>query len=528
MKIVTAQINTHLGHLDLNSKKIIESTLKAKNDLQADLVVFPELSLLGYPPYDLLERKDLIQQHFKKLKETVRALPKDIAVIFGGIHQEKGFLYNAAFFVLNGKIIKIVKKSLLPSYKVFYDERHFISGDMKNNFVSYKGKKIFLTICEDIWGEENSDLYPSNPLIKINKKIDHFINISSSPYTKDKMKIRKKLALKISKKHNCTFTYVNQVGAQDELVFDGQSFQIDKAGKNFRQLEIFQEETALPKLKKSKLIKNKYEEIFEALVLGVREYFTKSGFQKAHLGLSGGVDSALVYVIAVKALGIENVTPIALPGPHSTPLSLDLAEKLAQSHGTKLKSVDFVSCYKSFLKNYEKTFEKTEFGLMHENIQARFRALFLMAFSNQNNSLLLATSNKSELCVGYSTLYGDQCGALMPIGDVLKTEVFELCKWYNKEYQNKIPSKIITRPPSAELKPNQKDSDSLPDYQTLDLAIENVITRQKVAKTDLEKWVLRKSFSSEYKRWQSAPILRISSHSFGRGRMMPLAHKFSV
>lgn len=528
MKIAIAQINTHLGNLDYNCEKIINESVRAKNELKADLVVFPELSLLGYPPYDLLERKDLPAEHSKRVKKILRMIPKDIAVIFGGIHKEGDFLFNAAFFALNGKVEKIIKKTLLPSYKVFYDNRHFTPGNMKDNFINYKGEKLFITICEDIWGDLNKKKYPKNPLEKITKKIDHFINISSSPYTKGKMRLRKKIAKSLVKKHKCAFTYVNQIGAQDELIFDGQSFHIEKDGKKIHHLKAFEEDLDLSTMAKEKGIKDKNEEIFESLVLGVREYFVKSGFKKAHLGLSGGIDSALVYVLAVKALGPENVTPIALPGPYSSSLSLSLASKLAENHDSELKTIDFVKNYESFLENYDSVFSQSKFGLMHENIQARFRALFLMAFSNQANSLLLATSNKSELCVGYSTLYGDQCGALMPIGDLLKTEVFDLCRWYTEKFKNKIPKKIITRPPSAELKPNQKDSDSLPSYEKLDAAIEKVITNKSIAKTDLEKWVLNQSFKSEYKRWQASPILRVSRHSFGRGRMMPLAHKFNV
>ena len=341
---------------------------------------------------------------------------------------------------------------------------------------------------------------------------------------RDKFKLRKKIAKKISKKHNCTFTYVNQVGAQDELIFDGQSFHLDKKRAYF--FEGFKEATKLATCKSLQRSKTQdlYSELFEALKLGISDYFSKSGFKTAHLGLSGGIDSALVYVIAAEALGFENVTPIAMPGPYSSDLSLNMASNLATNHKSKLKIFAINNCYKSFIDDYD----KSAFGLMHENLQARLRGLSLMAFSNQNNSLLLATSNKSELCVGYSTLYGDQCGALMPIGDLLKTEVFELCHWYNKNRSTKIPMKILTRPPTAELRPNQKDSDLLPEYKELDKAIESVITQKKKANTKLEKWVLNQSFKTEYKRWQACPILKVSNHGFGRGRMMPLTHNFSL
>jgi len=527
MKIAIAQINTTLGDIEQNSNKIIAESLKAKLDLDADLVVFPELSTVGYPPYDLLERPELLIQHKTHLKKILKKAPKNIAIVFGGLYEEKGFLYNAAYFILNGVIKKIIKKTLLPSYTVFYDDRHFIKGDLKNNFISYKGKKLFITICEDIWAGYNKKKYPADPMLKITKKIDHFINLSASPYTKNKLAIRQKIARRISKKYNSSFTYVNQVGAQDELIFDGQSFHIEKdAGKSFT-FEAFREVTLLSNSKslKKKKSSNLYSNIFDSLVLGVKEYFNKSGFKKAHLGLSGGIDSALVYVLAVEALGSENVRAIAMPGPYSSNLSFELATKLTKNHNSKLLSFNINSSYEKFISDYDSAFQKEDFGLMHENLQARLRALTLMAFSNQNSSLLLATSNKSELCVGYSTLYGDQCGALMPIGDLLKTEVFELCNWYNENKKTKIPKKIITRAPSAELRPNQKDSDSLPSYKELDRAIESVITNKNKAKTKLEKWVMTQSFKSEFKRWQACPILRISNHSFGRGRMMPLAHK---
>jgi len=555
LNIVIAQINPRLGDFEYNCNKILDtckSTVsKAKKEkLKPDLIVFPELSLLSYPPFDLLERPEILKEQNKFLKKLVAKVPKDLSLIVGGISKEKNFLYNSAFFIQNNKIKKTIHKSLIPSYKVFYEKRFFKSGNFKNNSISLKGKKIFVTICEDIWADENKNHYEDNPLTKIfntktiskktaNKKIitkksniDHFINISASPFTKDKFKLRTKIAKEITKNLNCSFTYVNQVGAQDELVFDGSSFHISPKHNEIKRLPSFEEAISFTEGKASKLFKhkktNKNEDLFQALVFSVKEYFKKSGFEKAHLGLSGGIDSALVYVIAVQALGVKNVQAIALPGPHSSVLSLKLAKKLVSLHSSKIKTLDFKDTYKSVLRNYESIFDKSSFGLMHENLQARLRGLFLMTYSNQNNSLLLATSNKSELCVGYSTLYGDQCGALMPIGDLLKTEIFDMCSWYRKKFNNNFPIEIITREPSAELRPNQKDSDSLPSYDELDKAINNVITNQKSAKNELEKWVLNKSFQSEFKRWQAAPIIRVSKHSFGRGRQMPLAHNFKL
>lgn len=527
MKIALGQINTHLGDFESNSKCILDFSRKANQELLADLIVFPELSLLGYAPYDLLNQKKLYKDHEKTLKKLTKNLPADIGVLIGGLYKENQNLFNAAYFIHENKIKSIYKKELLPSYDVFFDKRHFKSGSIKNNILKFKGKKLLISICEDIWGSENKS-YDYDPINKLKNKVDYLINLSASPYTKTKNARRKKIIKNLSKKLNCKSIYVNQVGAQDELIFDGNSFAFDEKGKLTQNLKSFSQDLALsngPFKKQTKTSKS--ETLFKALTLGLKDYFNKSGFNKAHLGLSGGIDSALVYVLACEALGPKNVMGIALPGPYSSKLSFNLAAKLSENLNSGFSSFSITESYKSFLKDYEQSFEKKSFGLMNENLQARLRALSLMAYSNQNKSLLLATSNKSELCVGYSTLYGDQCGALMPIGDLLKTEVFELCKWYNSfKGSEVIPEKIISRPPSAELRPNQKDSDSLPSYNELDAAIEKVITLEKPPKTKLEKWVLERSYQTEFKRWQACPILKVSERAFGRGRIMPLAHKY--
>lgn len=527
MQIALAQINSSLGDFHGNTTKII-SFLKEAQSKSADLVLFPELCLLGYSPNDLLERPELIAQQNKFLKKIAKQTDKKIGAVVGFAYKEKKALFNAAAFLHDGKVKKVFKKNLLPSYDIFDENRHFRPGDTNNNFISYKGKKILVTICEDLWGHTNSK-YTKDPIKNLIQKPDLILSLNASPYFKKKIKIRENVIKTIAKKLSCSVYYVNQVGGQDELIFDGQSFAVDKNGKKTVQAPAFKESLCLEKEKSKKNSKKENTQLAEALILGITDYFKKTGFTKAHLGLSGGIDSALVLYLAAKALGPENVTGIAMPGPYSSALSLKLAKDISKNLGTDFKILDINTSYKNFIVDFEKSFGKEKFGLMNENAQARLRGLSLMAFSNKENSLLLATSNKSELTVGYSTLYGDQCGAMMPIGDLLKTEVFDMCRQINNDAKKDlIPNQIVTRPPTAELRANQKDSDSLPEYEKLDASIERVITKMKPAKSDLDRWVLNKSFQSEFKRWQSAPILKVSEHSFGIGRRMPIAHKFKA
>lgn len=521
MKIALAQINTVLGGFAHNCEKII-SNIQKSSELGADIVLFPELTLPGYAPNDLLERPEFTKNQKDFLNQITLATNKQTAAVVGFVHQEGTHLYNAAAFLHDQKIKKIFKKELLPSYDVFDERRHFRPGRLKDNYIKYKGKEILVAICEDLWGHNELE-YDCDPISKLTRAPDLILSLNASPYYKNKFKIREQIAKRIVDRFSCPLYYSNQIGAQDELIFDGQSFALDKNSKKILKLNAFEEQLGIQDQK----FKSKKTYVLDALILGVKDYFEKSGFKKAHLGLSGGIDSALVLYIACKALGSENVLGVAMPGPHSSDLSLKLAKKISQNLGSELKIFDINSTYTKFVSKFEDTFGKAEFDLMNENAQARIRGLALMAFSNRSSSLLLATSNKSELSVGYSTLYGDQCGALMPIGDLLKTEVFAICEQINKlEGFDLIPKKIITRPPSAELRANQKDSDSLPDYKELDASINRVITNRKSAKSKLDKWVLNRSFMSEFKRWQSAPILKVSEHAFGRGRRMPLAHNF--
>ncbi len=527
MNIALAQINPVLGDFEYNLEEITQKVLEASKK-GAELVIFSELATFGYMPSDLLERPDIVEKQILVIKKAIKKFPKDIAVLFGAVmpHQDlKERYYNSAVFVYESEIKSIFFKELLPNYDVFDEKRFFKKGELKENILNFRKKKFLISICEDLWFDE-SGVYENNPMDGIKEDLDYIINLSASPFTKNKLKTRKKILKNIALTQSATSIYVNQVGAQDELIFDGGSFAFDSKGKEVSQLSLFKTDLKMLDEKKEKISKDEYENIFNALVLGLRDYFKKTGFKKALLGLSGGIDSGLVLMLAKEALGAENVTGYALPGPYSSKLSMDLAKEISKNLGTHLEIFDVNPTYDVFLKSFDEKFGDQDFGLMHENLQARLRALTLMALSNKNGSLLLATSNKSELCVGYSTLYGDQCGALMPIGDLLKTEVFKLCEWYNRfKGSEVIPVEMIKRPPTAELRPNQKDEDSLPPYEELDQTVDKLITKKGRAKTDQEKWVLKRSFQSEFKRWQAAPILKISEHAFGRGRRMPLAHK---
>jgi len=534
MRIAMAQINNTIGDFKSNSNKIIKQCIEASK-FGADLIVFPECAIFGYTPADLLERSSIVKAQTKYINQLIKKIPPDLHVLFGAITDNKkaGKRYNnSALLVKKNKIVKTFSKELLPNYDVFDEERHFESGQLVDNFITIKGKKFLVAICEDIWGwkDLNPFQHDHNPLLNINKKIDALLVLNASPYSLQKSCTRIEVAKKCAKQIKAPLIYVNMVGGQDELIFDGGSFAINKSGKLLSQSLYFQEDLKLINLDKNKILKQNvtplepYEELRQALVLGLKDFISKIGMKKAHFGLSGGIDSALVACLAVEALGPSNVTALALPGPYSSKLSFDLAKKLANNLSINFHKVDFNKTYKAMVSDYEKTFGKLKFGLIHENFQARIRGDILMGFSNANSSLLLNTSNKSELTVGYSTLYGDLCGGISPIGDLTKKQVFGLCEYYNKNHEL-IPKKIITRPPTAELKPNQKDSDSLPAYDLLDKSVEKLVVHKKPATTTVDKRVLQMMMRSEFKRWQAPPILRVSTHAFGGGRRMPIAHK---
>ncbi len=536
MKIALAQINSFLGNFEENKKKILECAEKAAAE-RVDIVIFPELALFGYPPGDLLERKSIVKKQLKCLSEIEKKLPKGPALLIGAVtecprKQGKDF-YNSAVFLQKNKKKKVFHKELLPSYDVFDETRHIEPGRLEKNILRFKGKKILIAICEDAWSWPIKNFTPKhvkNPMKDLKKSdVDLVFSLNSSPFSLGKSKLRKRMLSQTSSYFNCPLVYVNQVGGQDELIFDGDSFVINKDKVVFeskRFEEDFQviDTEKLPSKKIGPQKLSEAQELRRALVLGIRDFSRKTGLKKVHLGASGGIDSALVAALAVEAIGSENVTLIAMPSEFNADESLELARKLSENLGTKFFEVQIHDIYENVLESFHKAFGAFDFQVTNENMQSRIRGLLLMAYSNKEGSLLLTTGNKPEYATGYATLYGDMCGGLAPIADLLKNQVYSLSRHYNEDSEV-IPQRIIDRPPSAELAPNQKDEDSLPPYDDLDRSVQNLVEKTRPPGNDIETWLLGALMKTEFKRWQAAPILRISDHAFGRGRRLPIAHK---
>lgn len=542
MRIAMAQINSHLGNFSANADKIIEYTKKAL-DRNCDLVLFPELALFGYWTSDLLERPSIVAAQDKELEKLAKKIPEGIGVLFGAVtHAKKTdikYFRNSAVFLQKNKKPKFFHKELLPTYEVFDEKRHFAEGELAKNVLKFKGKRLLVSICEDIWGWGEAwegTRYVNNPFRALRgEKFDAVLNLSASPFSKAKDERRLSVVQKTAQYMKCPLVYVNMVGGQDELVFDGGSIAVDKKGNVIAESSYFEEDINLvdidsleggirPHNLTSLKKKDKDLEAFRrAIALGIKDFVAKNGMKKVHLGLSGGIDSALVACLAVDALGPGNVTCIAMPSEFNHQESYELAKQLASNLGSKFYSIPIKDPYEGMLKAFEDNISKEDFGLMNENLQARIRGTFLMAYSNRHHSMLLTTGNKSEYATGYATLYGDMNGGLAPIGDLLKTEVFALSEYYNKEYEL-IPRRIIDRPPSAELRPDQKDEDSLPPYKVLDKSIEKIVVECKPATTKVDKEVLKMIYRNEFKRWQAAPIVRVSKHAFGTGRRFPITN----
>ncbi len=542
MKISLAQINPVLGDFEYNLKLIISYVKRACNE-GSDLVIFPESCLFGYHPFDLLEYDYIVKKQIRMIEQVQKKIPQGVGVLFGAICENKNTngrpYFNSAVFAQSGKKTKIFNKQLLPTYDVFDEARHIEEGDVSKNILKFKGKTFLVTVCEDIWawtlpGHKTSK-YKTNPMKGLKgQRFDMVLNISASPYCAEKLKQRLYVTKKMVELFKCPMIYTNMVGAQDELVFDGGSFAIDKKANIVARAEFFKEDLVSVSFDKKTNqitngqkrvgIQNKTQRNHEAISLGIRDFVNKTGLNGVHLGLSGGIDSAVVACAAVKALGPKNVTCIAMPGAFNDPKSLSSAKKLASNIGAKFLEMPIEGLYKEEVNVIEDALGAQEFGLMHENLQARTRGLLLMSYANLKNSLLLNTSNKSELSMGYSTLYGDLCGGLSPIGDLLKTEVFELAEFINKDSEV-IPRFIIDRPPSAELRPDQTDEESLPKYEWLDRSVFKIVTQGKAPKTPIDKRVVSALMKTEFKRWQAPPILKLSERAFGRGRRLPIAHR---
>ncbi len=546
MKIAVAQNNYHIGNFESNFRKIKDSIERARKG-KCNLVIFSELSVCGYPPRDFLEFEDFIN----RCEEVIQKIADEsigLSVIVGGPSRnpkaEGKDLFNSAYFISNGKVEKVVHKALLPTYDVF-DEYRYFEPNRDFHVAHYEKRKIAITICEDIWnvGNENP-LYTLCPMDElIHESPEVIVNISASPFDYNQTETRLKVLKANAERYNLPIFYVNHIGAQTELIFDGGSFVMNSAGKVFDELPYFEEsyrEYDLDELINSAktqkddkaIILSKIQKIHDALVLGIRDYFSKLGFQKAILGLSGGVDSAVTLVLAVRALGKENVHSVLMPSEFSSEHSVSDAIELCNRLGSDFDNVPINSVYRSFLDTLP-VFKGAVFSLAEENIQARIRANMLMAYTNKHGSILLNTSNKSEAAVGYGTLYGDMCGGLSVLGDVYKTQVYELAEYINKDTEV-IPKNIILKPPSAELRPNQKDTDSLPEYSILDKVLFQYIEKRQgpkeLVKMGFEKAlvdrVLKLVNTNEYKRHQTPPILRVSPKAFGMGRRMPIVGKY--
>jgi len=541
LKIALAQLNYHIGNFDQNLSKINQAIDKAKAQ-KTDLLVFAELAVSGYPPRDFLEFDDYIDKCWEAILSIV-PMTKDIGIIIGVPTRNPEFdgkdLFNSAVFIADKKIKSTHHKALLPNYDIF-DEYRYFEPSRKFEVVEFKNKKLAITICEDLWNIGNNPLYKINPMDELYKlNPDIMINIAASPFDYDQAKTRKEILLANVKKYKLPLFYVNHVGAQTELLFDGGSLAMNANGDIIDELKYFEEDFRvfdLDNLQRSDvefIIPSKIALIHDGLVMGVRNYFQKLGFTKAILGLSGGIDSAVTAVIAAKALGNENVKCVLLPSEFSSDHSIDDAKVLAENLGSSYEIVPIKDSYESIRKDLNTQFENTHFDIAEENIQARIRGVILMALSNKFGYILLNTSNKSEAAVGYGTLYGDMNGGLSVIGDVYKTEVFELAKYINRNLEI-IPINTITKPPSAELRPNQKDSDSLPDYDILDEILYQYVEKRKGPKDliqlgfdeSLVKRILKLVNTNEYKRYQTPPILRISPKAFGMGRRMPIVAKY--
>ncbi|HEX7321210.1 MAG TPA: NAD+ synthase [bacterium] len=543
MKVALAQLNPVVGDIKGNLARLIETMNRYKNE-RLDLVVFPELFLTGYPPQDLLERSWFVRTAQDAVEEVVKISNgyPETGIIFGAPQmtgQDTGRgLYNAGLLVFRGHKIGMHCKVLLPTYDVFDEARYFDPGPPADP-MPFKNEKLGLSICEDAWNSPElwpRSIYARDPVAELaGKGATMMINIAASPFCMGKEEVRYKLIRGHCQKHQKPFVFVNQIGGNDELVFDGRSMCLDSSGGVITILPSFKEsvsviDTAQAGNPRGYEPCDRISSVYDALVLGLSDYMRKCGFQKAVIGLSGGIDSVLVAVIARDAIGASNVLGVTMPGPYSTKGSIEDSRKTANNLGIKYEIIPIMSVFDSYLKTLREQFANTPMGVAEENVQARIRGNILMAISNKSGHLVLTTGNKSEIAVGYCTLYGDMSGGLAVISDVPKTMVYRLAHHVNRQSQI-IPQEVIDKPPSAELRPNQKDQDTLPPYEVLDPILQHYVEEGKsvdeIVKLGYDAktvaWVVRAVHKSEYKRLQAAPGLKVTSKAFGAGRRMPVA-----
>jgi NAD+ synthase (glutamine-hydrolysing) len=570
IRVALAQINPTVGDIPGNTKKVITYIRKAKR-AETDIVAFPELVVTGYPPEDLLLKQQFVNDNIKAL-DKIREASKDIVTIVGFVDKNDG-IYNASAIISNCEIVDIYHKKHLPNYGVFDECRYFMSGK-RYPIYNFNGINFGVSICEDIWYEKGP------PIIQAMLGAEMIININASPYHMKKSLLREDYVSRLARQYKATFVYINMVGGQDELVFDGGSFVADSKGNVIARGEYFKEELIItdieidkktkassgrsrqelksilgkdeiiqriklpgiylkkqkPTLKKKKVLQmSRHEEIYNALLLGTRDYVQKNGFSGVVIGMSGGIDSSLVTTIAVDALGRENVHGLFMPSIYTSKESYEDAHNHARNLGIEIITISIDNVFKSYLKTLSKFFKGLKPDITEENLQARIRGNILMAFSNKFGWLVLTTGNKSEMSVGYATLYGDMAGGFAVIKDVPKTLVYELCKWRNeREGKALIPERILWKEPTAELKPDQRDTDSLPPYPLLDPILKAYVEEDpsfdEIIKLgcDIEctKRVIRMIDHSEYKRRQAPPGVKITPRAFGKDRRFPITNKY--
>ncbi len=546
MRIALGQINTTIGDLAGNVDKMI-ATVRQAASRDVDLVVFPELSITGYPPQDLIERPSFVARSVEAVDRLVKESKSlEPAMIAGSIEpsEDGRRVRNLAIVIQKGKILAKQQKMLLPTYDVFDELRYFVPSE-KEKMVHINGVPVALTICEDAWNDKyfwRHPLYDRDPveeLVKEGAKV--LISINASPYNISKRAQRSRMFEALACRHGIPVVYVNSVGGNDQLVFDGSSFALSAEGGLIASAKSFEEDCPIVDLKKLTGDKNgnledENQAAYQALVVGTRDYVRKCGFKKVLIGLSGGIDSSLVAALAVCALGKENVIGVGMPGPYSSGHSVTDAREMAERLGIRFELISINGLYQEFVRTLAPVFAGAADDVTEENIQSRLRGNTLMALSNKWGALVLTTGNKSEMAVGYCTLYGDMCGGLAVICDVPKTLVYKLCRVANQLLGPVIPESVFTKPPSAELRADQKDTDSLPEYYVLDTILHAYIEESKPAADiaaehnypiDLVRDIARKVDRNEYKRQQAAPGIKLTSKAFGMGRRFPIAQRFT-
>ena len=549
MKLALAQFNPTVGDLRANADRVRRFAERA-DAAGADLVVFPELAISGYPPLDLVETAGYLEANeacLRALTESTSGLDAGLAVGYCGTADDTGRAANCLACIRNGRIEHRSRKLLLPTYDVFDESRYFVPGRHPDIW-TLGSARIGLSICEDAWNDKQfweRSRYSRDPVEElVSQGIDLLVNVSASPYHMGKRKFRLEMLRASAVRHRVPAAIVNQVGGNDQLVFDGSSFAVDERGVVRARAASFNEDLVLWDTNSDGDMHgpdwadpeaDEVEAVYDALVIGTRDYVRKCGFRKAMVGLSGGIDSSLTVAVAAEALGPANITGVAMPGPYSSEGSLTDAKHTAEALGIRFEAIAIGPAFNAFQRQLDPVFAGTAPNTAEENLQARIRGNILMALSNKFDGLVLTTGNKSELAVGYCTIYGDMCGGLAVISDVPKTLAYRLAAVANRRQPDAIPESVLTKPPSAELRPDQKDSDSLPPYDVLDpilrLYVEENLSVSEIASElgqphSLVREIARKVERNEYKRQQAAPGLRVTSKAFGMGRRFPIAQRY--